>query len=147
MPSNAVDKSGRRMLLWISEAALAARQDANASIEGIADTAGLSANSIRNFEHGDTWPKNIDRVISAYAEKAGLPDGLALWQAALDLWYEHGSAPMIGRREDGRASQRAVEIVREQANRSRQAARSEADATSSAIRSTKAPRRERRGAR
>lgn len=139
MPSNG-DKAGRRMLLWISEAALAAREEAGASIEGIADAAGLTANSIRNFEHGDTWPKNIDRVISAYADKAGLADGLALWQAALNLWQEHGSAPMIGRREDGRASQRAVEIVREQAKRSRSAARRATGTGSSATPNKRAVR-------
>lgn len=108
------------MLLFLSETAIAARENADEPIEAVAARARRSANAIRNFEAGQSWPQDIDRVMAAYADLADLPDALALWQAALDLWAEHGSAPMLGRRDDAQFRQRAVDIVREQVRRSRQ---------------------------
>jgi transcriptional regulator with XRE-family HTH domain len=98
--NNAPPPAGQRFLYWIAEAALAARTSANASAERVADLIGVGSPTVKRFEQAKHWPADPDRVMAAYAEVAGLDDARQLYQRALDLWYEHGSRPLLSAKDD-----------------------------------------------
>ena len=89
---------GAHFRWWLAQAAQEAR--GQATREDIASLSRSGIDKIRRFEAGRTLPQDLDQVIAAYAELAGVNDPREIYQRALDLWYAHGVRPAIGR--DGR---------------------------------------------
>lgn len=118
---------GQRLLVWFALAARATREAADAPPEEVAGVLRMNAETIKRFEKALHWPKEPDQFAAAYAHVAGLDDGRAIYQLALDLWHEHGTKPLLGRRdepEDGLGpAQRVERIIREQVARDRAGAR------------------------
>lgn len=122
---------GRRALYWFAQAAIRMRGDQR--LEAVAALADVSAAVLYRFERAESWPRELGRVSAAYAQVGGLDDGRALWQSMLDLWYQHGSAPLIGREEDQperRPSQQTIDAIRLAAQRERARADAESPPTS-----------------
>lgn len=93
--------AGQRFLCWLGFAAEKVRTDADVRIEQIATMVDLSGAQIRRFEKAKHFPNDPDRMLAAYAAAAGLDDPRAIYQQALDLWYEHGSKPLLSAKTDG----------------------------------------------
>lgn len=93
------------MLLFLSEAAVAARGDYTP--DQVAAIAGVGWRTVRRFEEGKHWPQRLDQILSAYAYLAGLEDPRQLWQQALDDWQAHG-AMMAPLDEQGRRIAEAI---------------------------------------
>jgi hypothetical protein len=123
--------AGRRFLYWIAEAATAARVDAGASPERVADLIGVGSPTVKRFEKAQNWPADPDRVMAAYAAVAGLGDARQLYQRALDLWYEHGSRPLLSAKDDTGALTAGQKFEREIASRRAQPREPAAPAESS----------------
>lgn len=92
---------GQRLLYWLAEAAKQVRIDADASPERVADVLGRDGATIKRFEKAKHWPADADQLVAAYAQVGGLADAREIYQRALDLWYEHGTAPLISAKSDG----------------------------------------------
>lgn len=86
-------KGGHKLLYWIANTCRLLRDDADASIELVAAAAGESARVLARFEDCDNWPRELEVIVAAYAEVAGLKDSLAPWEIAFDLWHRHGELP------------------------------------------------------
>lgn len=107
--------AGQRFLVWLARAAIDARNRAGARPEEIAAPLRVGVDKIRRFEAAKSMPREIDQVLAVYAELAGLDDPRQIYQQALDLWYAHGTAPLISAKSDEqslRASQRFEEQLR-----------------------------------
>lgn len=92
--------SGQRLLYWIAWTCKLLRENADASPEDVGYLAGRKERVITRFENGTNWPGELEVIVAAYAEIAGLENSLAPWQIALDLWLEHGTLPMVDRRQE-----------------------------------------------
>lgn len=99
-PRTETPPPGQRLLYWLAEAATKVRTDAGASPEHIAALLGVGAETIKRFERAKHWPSDPDRLVAAYAVIGGLQDAREIYQQALDLWYEHGTKPLVGRADD-----------------------------------------------
>jgi hypothetical protein len=91
--SMSVRPPGERLLFWLGQAALRAREEADLKPATIASTLGRREATIENFEKGLHMPQDLEAVLAVYAEACGLDDARDLVRDALRLWYEHGEAP------------------------------------------------------
>jgi len=57
------------------------------SLAAVAAAAGVSESAVRAFEHGQTWPRDVEELVSAYADLAG-KSASALWRDAAGLMDE-----------------------------------------------------------
>lgn len=104
---------GERILFWLARACKEAR--GATPPEQIAVTAQLRARTVDRFEKAEHWPRDLEVLTAAYAQAGGLDDARELWDRALDLWYEHGTAPTLSRRDASRADVQVVDAVAEAA--------------------------------
>lgn len=94
IPHAGAQAPGRRFQVFFVAVCRDARMRANASYERIADLAGVTSESVRRFEKGQTWPTtNLETYAAAYGEVDGLDDARDLFQRALDWWRMHGRRP------------------------------------------------------
>lgn len=126
------------MLLYLSEAAIAARKRANRKIEPVAALADVSSAVLYRFERGESWPNKLDSVIAAYADVGGLADARDLWQAGLDLWHEHEYTEQASHDGELTRPQRAEAIIRGHVARDRKRAERASAGTSKTTRKRKA---------
>jgi transcriptional regulator with XRE-family HTH domain len=116
-------QGGQRLLYWIAWTCRLLREANNASEARVADLAGVSVRVIDRFEQGDNWPRGLETIVAAYADVAGQEHSLKPWQTALDLWYQHGTLPMVSRRDDvqrdktARTQKQIMEQIRQQVQR------------------------------
>lgn len=69
------------MLLQLARVAREARLAAGLRQLDIATTAGVSHETISRLERAQSWPKDLDEVVSAYEAECGLSGG-ELWKRA-----------------------------------------------------------------
>jgi hypothetical protein len=100
-PQSAHPPAGQRFLYWLAHAATQARERVDVRAETIASMLDMSVESVRRFETAKHFPNDPDRMIAAYAAVAGLDDPREIYQQALNLWYAHGSMPLLGAKNDG----------------------------------------------
>ena len=82
--------AAQQFIVWLSETAKAARQDARVNRETVAGLADVNGVTIKRFEENETRsPPNLDILIAAYARACGIEDGRVLYQAAIDRWMQH----------------------------------------------------------
>lgn len=132
-------KAGRMMLLYLSEAAKAARERAERRVEGVADLADVSVGAVYRFERGESWPHKVDQVVSAYADIAGV-EPLEIWQRALNLWRKYGEGPLVGRRDTAQPTTGSARFLDQIAKTARRQAAVEAPAAPSRM-PTSTPKR------
>ena len=78
---------------WLKEAALHLR--GAETKEQVAAWAGVSYSTINLFETKATVPREIDRILAAYAIAGGLDDPRDVLLVAHGLWTLHGSMPQL----------------------------------------------------
>lgn len=89
-------KEGNRSLAaWLAEACRGAREIAKVSQPDVARLAGVQRSGIARFEAGETWPRNPDRMVKAYAVATGYGDSRRLWRIAIGLWERYGDDPLM----------------------------------------------------
>lgn len=92
-----------QMVKWLGEAARDCREAAGLRRIQIASQAGLHTDvTVKRFEEGRTWPRNIDQLLATYAETCSAlendecwvkGDPRNIWQRALDNWRANDEAP------------------------------------------------------
>jgi hypothetical protein len=78
------------MLYWLSRACTTARKTAKRRQVHVAASADVDQSTIARFERGVSWPRDPDKVVSAYAEDLDV-EPVDLWQEAMRLWSESRS--------------------------------------------------------
>lgn len=73
------------VLVHLGRTCLAARISAGIKQIDIASTAGVSEGAVSRFETGRNTPRDLDRLVAAYAEECEAAP-YELWLAALDAW-------------------------------------------------------------
>lgn len=56
----------------------------------------MDISTLSRFENGQTWPREIDALVPAYALLCGIEDPRELWKQALADWLAKGAAPTVG---------------------------------------------------
>jgi hypothetical protein len=62
-----------------------ARRSAGRKNIRVAVEADVSERTISRFEGGETWPRDPERIVAAYASVSGVP-APDLWRRAVDRW-------------------------------------------------------------
>lgn len=75
------------LLPWLAGVLSDAREDVGKRPVHIAAAADMDQSAITRFEHGQTWPRNPDRLVQAYADCCAI-DVRVLWRRAIDRWDE-----------------------------------------------------------
>jgi hypothetical protein len=73
------------MLPWITGACRDARIAAGRKQVHVAASADVDQSTVNRFEGATAWPRDMDRMVSAYADDLGIP-ALELWRRAIDAW-------------------------------------------------------------
>lgn len=73
------------MLSWLAITLRDARIQAGRKQVHIAAEANMDQASINRFEQGRSWPRDVDRIVAAYARDLNV-EPRELWRAALDRW-------------------------------------------------------------
>lgn len=79
------------MLPFLAAAAVELRKAAERKQVHVAASANLDQSTIWRFERGESWPRDPDSIIGAYADDLGITAG-EIWARGLGLW-EAASAP------------------------------------------------------
>lgn len=88
---------GERFLFWLGQAARQLREEADVSPAAVTTPAGVKREAtIEAFEKGQNMPRDLERMLLAYAKLCGLDDPRDIVRDALRLWYEHGEPPENG---------------------------------------------------
>lgn len=77
--------SSPSMLTYLAAACREARQVADRLQVHVAAEAGVSESTIWKFEARQGWPRDVDRILNAYASDLELKER-DLWARALELW-------------------------------------------------------------
>jgi hypothetical protein len=99
-PHSTEAPAGQRYLYWLAEAAKQLREHAGVRPETVASIMDVGIHRIDRFEKAENWPRDAERLLAAYAQVVGLDDARDIYQRALDLWYEHGTAPLLSAKDD-----------------------------------------------
>lgn len=102
------------MSRWIGEVMRDRRVAAQVTLSEVAAKLRISESRVSGFERDVTWPRDIDAMLSAYADCLGVDDSRSFWFAAYSRWIDEGEPPELPP-----ASQRAVDIAREAAANAR----------------------------
>lgn len=112
-------RSGARLLTWLGIAAIKTREGANFRREDVASYTGAGIDQISRLERAEQHPRDLERIFAGYAHFAGI-DPRDIYELALELWREHGTAPTVddavGARLDSGA-RRAGQALRSDAPR------------------------------
>lgn len=120
----ATEPVGCTMRYWLADAASEALQKSGARVETVAHMSGVSYTGIYRFLENKAQPREVEKILAAIAEVAGLEDNRALWARALELWYEHGYPARL-RDADELPIDQAIEMeLQAEAQRDRRADRS-----------------------
>lgn len=87
--------AGQKLLYWLGQAARSVRETAGVSRAEIAVAVKRDQSAVERFENGQTMPQQLERVLAAYAAACNLDDPRDILQAALHLWYKHGTPPTL----------------------------------------------------
>lgn len=79
--------AGDSMIYWLARAAAQARENQERLQVHVAASLNRNQSTIARFELGETWPKDPDATIAAYADDLGI-EPIELWTAALDMWKQ-----------------------------------------------------------
>lgn len=97
--------AAQQFIVWLSETAKAARENAGVNRETVAGLADVNGVTIKRFEGSETRsPPNLDILIAAYARACGIEDGRTLYQDAVDRWMQHSEPLTLERAKALRAT-------------------------------------------
>lgn len=83
------------MLYWLATAAKQLREEAGRKQVHIAASLSTDQSSIYRFERTDTWTRDPDLLIAAYADDLDIEDPREIWELALTMWREQGAIPSL----------------------------------------------------
>lgn len=83
------------MLYWLATAAKQLREQHGRKQVHIAASRSTDQSSIYRFENADTWTRDPDLLIAAYADDLDIEDPREIWELALKMWREQGQAPSL----------------------------------------------------
>lgn len=75
------------MLSALAHVCRQAREQAGRKRYHVAARVGHTEKTIERFETGRTWPKDIEAMVDAYAQEAGL-EPVELWLRAIEYWRD-----------------------------------------------------------
>lgn len=88
------DENHSDLMYWLGTTARRIREErSKLSPEQLAPLVGVNNTTVRRFERGESQPREIDRLLAAYAFLGGYKDARDLVDEALRLWRKEGSAP------------------------------------------------------
>jgi transcriptional regulator with XRE-family HTH domain len=87
--------AGDTMIHWLARAAAKLREESGRKQVHIAAAMSIDQSTIYRFEQGESWPRQADLVIAAYADDLGIEDAREVWELALQMWREEGEAPSL----------------------------------------------------
>lgn len=93
---------------WLATLIDTTRRAEDISRRHVAEYLDVDYATIRRFEQGHTWPKQIDQYLAAYAEMFGVGDPRHFYDWAFDLWRADGDRPVIER-----ATPSSIELLEE----------------------------------
>ena len=72
---------------WLAAAARQLREndDRDRKLAHIAASASVDQSTVWRFEHRGTYPRDLDKLIAAYAHDLDM-EPLAIWEHAIELW-------------------------------------------------------------
>jgi hypothetical protein len=74
-----------QMISWLATVCKTTREYADVKLATIAKAAGKDQSAVYRFEQGESMPRDIDAMVSAYAEVTGVPSQ-HIWADALAAW-------------------------------------------------------------
>lgn len=142
MPPEQKNVPGATMKYWLASTLKDLREDAGVSFEAVAARSkrigGPGHSQVSRFESHESWPREFDQVVAAYAAELGLNDCRELWQRALDRWYEHGTIQREASDGSYPPSKRFADLIEAQTRRDRERFRPERRAAPSATKKRRA---------
>jgi transcriptional regulator with XRE-family HTH domain len=100
-----------RMGYWLGQAARGYRESAGVVRSQIAGAVAVDQSTVARFEAGQSWPREIDEMLDAYAKLSGLDAPRDIWERALGLW----AAAKGPEGAKAAAAGRALEVMAEEA--------------------------------
>jgi hypothetical protein len=79
------------MLYWLIEAARRLRTLQGKKVPDVGFWYG-DPSAVYRFEQGKGWPRDVDKMLGAYARELGLEDSREIWRLAIDLYVSEGAA-------------------------------------------------------
>lgn len=115
------------MRFWLANTLKELREGAGISLEAVAarsKKAGTGHSQLSRFESHESWPREFDMVVAAYAAELGLDDSRDLWQLALERWRDYGTKATFGGAGEDAAerpppSERFADLIAQQVARDR----------------------------
>ena len=86
----APEGAGRTFVYWLATACKQARIAGGLRQKDIPTD---QQSQVSRFETAAHWPKDPEGLVQCYAQALRIKDSRALWEYALELWYEHGQPP------------------------------------------------------
>jgi transcriptional regulator with XRE-family HTH domain len=85
---------------WLATLIDTTREAADIPRRHVAERLNVDYATVRRFEEGHTWPKEVDQYLAAYAELFDVGDPRYFYAWALELWHAdtEGDIPVIERR-------------------------------------------------
>lgn len=118
-PKNPPLPTGQQFAYWLAKAAIEVREGAHATPEHVGAAARLRSETVTRFEKVENWPRDLDRLMAAYADVAGIDDARTIFDLALDKWYANGDAPQLHADGHGAKPKDAQQLAKELAARRR----------------------------
>jgi hypothetical protein len=112
-PKNPPLPTGQQFAYWLAKAATQVREGAHATPEHVGAAARLRSETVTRFEKAENWPRDLDRLMAAYADVAGIDDARKIFDLALDKWYANGDAPVLHADGDGSGPKGAQQFAKE----------------------------------
>lgn len=84
-----------RLIYWLARVARETRLKAGLRQEDVGAARGRKQDIVSKFEQGNTWPRNPEVVIDAYARATGRP-AQEIWSEAIRRWRAAGAVCASG---------------------------------------------------
>ena len=111
------------MNYWIGNACKTARESAGLSREVVATILETDRTKLWRFEKGETWPNDLDRVVSTYASLTGRSHPATLWAEAAKMWEREPASSVDPQAAIERFAQQLSEAARRGARARRKPAK------------------------
>lgn len=82
------------MLYWLAKVAKDAREAAGRKQVHIAAEIDRDQSAVYRFEQGLAWPRDVDLLVAGYAADLDISP-MDIWDKALQMWREQGSAATV----------------------------------------------------
>jgi transcriptional regulator with XRE-family HTH domain len=105
----------RTLHYWLTVVLEREREAKNIKFRHISSLLDVEPSTVSRFEDRETWPKNVDQYLAAYAEQLGVADPRDFYVRAIKLWRLEGQAPVVENAGDDAPTRRAQDAARQAA--------------------------------